>query len=147
MISPPASAAALADDTPSEEAGVSRRGRSADAVHRYILDRINEGTLKPGNRVRESTLAERTGLSRTPAREAMQRLENEGLLTHAAHHGMAVRTLDHQEVTEFYLIRGLLEGTAASLAARHASDAEIDALRVMLLVQSTNDATPSKRAR
>lgn len=120
--------ATLASDSPAP----TPRENSAGGVYRHVIDRITEGRLKPGARVRETALAEATGVSRTPVREAMRRLESEGLLVHEPHRGMVVRRLDHQEVTELYLMRAVLEGTAAGLAARHASDAEIAALREMV---------------
>ena len=64
-----------------------------------------------------------------PIREALGRLEAEGLVTRDPSRGMIVAELDHGLVAELYVMREVLEGTAAALAARHASDAEIDALR------------------
>ena len=108
---------------------------TADRAYRALHDRIAEGAIAPGDRLREAALAEEFGLSRTPVREALRRLESDGLLLHEPHRGMVVRTLDHQAVTELYLIRGVLEATAAALAARHASDAEIDTLYEMVDAQ------------
>jgi DNA-binding GntR family transcriptional regulator len=68
-------------------------------------------------------------MSRTPVREALRRLEADGLLTFAPYRGMVISELDHQAVMELYSMREVLEGTAAGLAARHASDAEIAVLK------------------
>jgi len=62
-------------------------------------------------------------------REALGRLESEGLVSRAPSRGVVVAELDHGLVAELYAMREVLEGTAAALAARHASEAEIDALR------------------
>ena len=112
---------------------------TADRAYRALHDRIAEGVIAPGDRLREAALAEEFGLSRTPVREALRRLESDGLLVHEPHRGMVVRTLDHRAVTELYLIREVLEGTAAALAARHASDAEIDTLHEMVETQAGVD--------
>ena len=124
-----------------------RAALSGDDAYRHLLTAIVEGRIKPGDRVREAAVASETKLSRTPVREALRRLESEGLLVHTPHRGMVVNRLDHREITELYLIREVLEGTAAALAARHASDAEISALRDMLETQATRDAAPEDYAR
>lgn len=96
-----------------------------------LLDAIRRGELAPGARLRETELSLRLGISRTPVREALRRLEAEGLVTHAPRLGAVVRSLQYQEIMELYEMRAVLEGTAARMAARHASDietAELDAL-------------------
>jgi len=92
---------------------------------------IQDGTLQPGARLREVELAEWIGISRTPVREALGRLEGEGLVARDPHRGMIVARLDPDMVTELYYMREVLEGTAAGLAARHATDAEISTLRAI----------------
>ena len=107
---------------------------AADAYD-AIRARILSGAIAPGDRLREIALADEMGLSRTPVREAMRRLEQDGLVEHVPHRGAIVRTLDPQQVTELYLIREVLEGTAARLAAQQASAAEVEALRALLATQ------------
>lgn len=107
-----------------------RRGVSrGDQAYTFIVEGIQSGRLKPGTRLREIELAEMTGLSRTPVREALSRLQLEGLLTTDAARGLIVTELDYSMTSELYAMREVLEGTAARLAARHASDVEIDFLR------------------
>jgi len=89
---------------------------------------IRDGTLVPGERLTETDLAGRFGVSRTPVRQAIARLEAEGLLTHEARRGVTVTRPDHQQVVELYVMREVLEGAAARLAAQHASDTEIAAM-------------------
>ncbi|MEM7709392.1 MAG: GntR family transcriptional regulator [Pseudomonadota bacterium] len=105
------------------------------AAYDAIRDRILSGGIRPGDRLREVELAETLGLSRTPVREAIKRLEQDGLIHHEAHRGAVVATLDNQSISELYLIREVLEGTAARLAAQHASAAEIAALEHLLSTQ------------
>ncbi|MFO6464282.1 GntR family transcriptional regulator [Jannaschia sp. KMU-145] len=118
--------------TSSEEAVLTTTAASA---YDAIRDRILSGAIQPGDRLRETALGDELGLSRTPVREAMRRLEQDGLLEHVPHRGVVVRRLDPQQITELYLIRGVLEGTAARLAAQHGSEAEIAALRELLATQ------------
>ena len=109
---------------------VQRRGVSrGDQAYQFIVDGIQSGRLAPGTRLREIELAELTGLSRTPVREALSRLQLEGLVTLDAARGLIVTELDYSMTSELYAMREVLEGTAARLAARHASDVEIDFLR------------------
>lgn len=89
---------------------------------------IRDGSLPPGERLTELDLAARFGVSRTPVRQAIARLEAEGLLTHGARRGLTVTRPDHQQVVELYVMREVLEGAAARLAAQHASETEIAAM-------------------
>jgi DNA-binding GntR family transcriptional regulator len=99
-----------------------------NTVYRQLLDEVREGRLNPGDRLRETDLAERLGVSRTPVREAIRLLETDGIVTHVPRLGATIRTLDYAEVMELYEMRAVLEGTAARLAARAASEIEIDEL-------------------
>lgn len=98
-----------------------------DAYH-MILSAIDNGLYKPGDRLVESELAERFGVSRTPIREALQRLETQSLLTRDGR-SLIVATLDHSQMAELYAVRAELEGLAARLAARHAAVEEVRVLR------------------
>jgi DNA-binding GntR family transcriptional regulator len=94
-------------------------------VYQRIMDEIRAGLLMPGARLREVELADRFGISRTPVREALRLLESEGLVVHLPRQGASLRRLDHAEVVELYEMRAVLEGTAARLASRTATDVEI----------------------
>lgn len=100
-------------------------------VYRHLLDEIGRGDLLPGARLREAELAERLGVSRTPVREAIRQMEAEGLVVHVPRQGASIRMLDYTEVMELYEMRAVLEGTAARLAARAASDIELDELTAL----------------
>ena len=99
---------------------------------------IANGTMEPGSRVRENEIAERLGISRTPVREALRRLEAEDLIVHVPHQGAIIAELDHQAVIELYDMRETLEGTAARYAARHASEAEIQDLAELVESEQEN---------
>lgn len=96
-----------------------------------ILEAIDAGQFAPGDRLVESDLADRFGVSRTPIREALQRLETQGLLSRDGR-SLIVASLDHRQMAELYVVRGELEGLAARLAARHATPEEVSVLRDML---------------
>lgn len=87
--------------------------------------------MAPGARLRETDLADRFGISRTPVREAIRQLETDGLVIHLPRQGATIRSLDHAEVVELYEMRAVLEGTAARLAARAASDIELAELSAL----------------
>jgi DNA-binding GntR family transcriptional regulator len=96
-----------------------------------ILDAIDIGVYKPGDRLVESELAERFGVSRTPIREALQRLETQSLLSRDGR-SLIVASLDHSQMAELYVVRSELEGLAARLAARHATIEEKRVLQDMV---------------
>jgi DNA-binding GntR family transcriptional regulator len=96
-----------------------------------ILEAIERGDFHPGDRLVESELAERLGVSRTPVREALQRLETQGMLARDGR-SLIVASLDHNQLAELYTVRAELEGLAARLAALHATDEEVRVLRGMV---------------
>ncbi|WP_025056907.1 GntR family transcriptional regulator [Sulfitobacter noctilucicola] len=100
-------------------------------AYSMILDAIDGGTYRPGDRLVESELAERFSVSRTPIREALQRLETQSLLARQGR-SLIVASLDHNQTAELYVVRGELEGLAARLAARHATAEEVRVLREMV---------------
>jgi DNA-binding GntR family transcriptional regulator len=100
-------------------------------AYALILEAIDSHIYKPGDRLVESELADRFGVSRTPVREALQRLETQSLLTRDGR-SLIVASLDHTQMSELYVVRGELEGLAARLAARHATPEEVRVLRDML---------------
>jgi DNA-binding GntR family transcriptional regulator len=106
------------------------RSNNKDA-YTLVLDAIDIGLYKPGDRLVESELAERFGVSRTPIREALQRLETQSLLARDGR-SLIVASLDHSQLAELYVVRSELEGLAAKLAARHATPEEVKVLREMV---------------
>lgn len=115
-------------------------------AYALILEAIDSHLYKPGDRLVESDLAERFGVSRTPIREALQRLETQSLLTRDGR-SLIVASLDHTQMAELYVVRGELEGLAARLAARHATPEEIRVLRDMLEADRTLLGDPSAMSR
>jgi DNA-binding GntR family transcriptional regulator len=121
-------------------------GSRGEIAYARLKEAIQSGDLKPGQRIRENEMADRFAMSRTPVREALRRLEADGLLTFAPYRGMVISELDHQAVIELYTMREALEGTAAGLAARHASDAEVAILKDIVASEPDHETDPRKLA-
>ncbi len=99
-----------------------RHGRSAtDHVYHSVRSGILHGDFRPNERLIEVTIADRLGTSRTPVREALQRLATEGLIV-GGRQGWAVREFTAVEIREIFEVRGALEGLATELAAERATD-------------------------
>ena len=125
-----------------------QQGRSsATGAYDMLLEAIEAGQLPPGTRLPENELAERFAVSRTPIREALKRLETHGLVVHEPHHGAVVATLDYSQITEMYLMREVLEGTSAHLAAIHATAVEVELLREMIARDRQRVMIPDQLAR
>jgi len=104
----------------------------ADQAYQGILRRIQTGELRQGDRLTEDRIAEGLGMSRTPVREALNRLVSRGLVEVSLGRTLAIRRLERAQVIELYEMRQILEGAAARLAAKHASKAEIYSLENLL---------------
>lgn len=107
-----------------------QKPQNTDA-YSMILGAIDLGVYRPGDRLVESELAERFGVSRTPIREALQRLETQSLLARDGR-SLIVASLNHNQMAELYVVRRELEGLAARLAAQHATPEEVRILRDMV---------------
>ncbi len=105
---------------------------AADYAYAMLRGEIIEGELLPGSRLREAEVASWLGISRTPVRQALSRLEVEGLLTLLPRGGLSVARLDGPALSELYDMREALEATAVALAARNASVKEIAGLQKMI---------------
>ncbi len=99
-----------------------------EQVHKRIKDFVLNGILKPNTRLIEEKLAKEMGTSRTPVREAIQKLEKEGLINKLPKGGFAVSVIAEHEIDEVFGIRGVLEGYAGYLATLRASEEDIGAL-------------------
>ena len=104
---------------------------TADAVYRALRHGIVHGDLAPGERLRSDALASELRVSRTPVREALRKLEAEGLVAHSGSR-LVVRALSEQDLTELFYVREALEGMAARLAAENATPSEIAELYELL---------------
>ena len=101
---------------------------AAEAVHMTLREAILHGTLKAQQPLGELQLAEVFGRSRTPIREAIFKLESEGLAARHPRRGLMVAPITREEVLEVYAVREVLDGLSARLAAQGISSTELDRL-------------------
>jgi len=104
-----------------------------EIVFETIRSAIVSGDLKPGERVMEVQMAESLGVSRTPVREAIRKLELEGLIIMLPRKGAYVTDLSVKDLTEVMEIRAVLEGLAAGLASIRIDAVEIEELEIYAL--------------
>lgn len=94
-------------------------------AYERIRQAIIEGQYQPGQRLIEQRIAEQFGLSRTPVRESLRRIESEGLIHSEANRGAIVRSLTVEEIADLYGLRARLESYAAEMAASRATHADL----------------------
>jgi DNA-binding GntR family transcriptional regulator len=104
-----------------------------ELVFESLREAIIAGQLKPGERMMEIQLAEEMGVSRTPIREAIRKLELEGLVVMVPRKGAYVAGLSLKDVAEVFEIRRALEGLASELAADRITEAELENLERYLV--------------
>lgn len=102
----------------------SLRGR----IYTEIRDKIIAGEYKTGDNLVELKLAEEYGVSRTPIREALLQLEQEGLVRYEPNRGVVVLGISNQDIQDIYVIRRLIEGVAAYWAASRATPEELESI-------------------
>ncbi len=103
-------------------------GHSSVQAHIYarLRDDILDGNFEPGQRLLQDELADDLGVSRMPVREALLRLEIDGLVNFHPYKGFTVATFTQDDLREIYFLRGVLEGTSAELAAVNIKENELD---------------------
>ena len=104
-----------------------------EVVSEAIREAIISGVLKPGERIMEIQLAEELGVSRTPVREALRKLELEGFVVMIPRRGTYVADLSIKDVNEVFEIRKALDSLAAGLAAERITDEELEELERLLV--------------
>lgn len=115
-------------------------------AYELVLRAIDNGEYRPGDRLVEADLADRFGVSRTPIREAFQRLETQGVLTRDGR-SLVVSSLDHDQMGELYVLRTELEALAVRLAAQHAAPEEVNVLFDMIEEDAAIAADPEQMSR
>jgi DNA-binding GntR family transcriptional regulator len=128
-------------------AGAVEGASRSERAYQLLRRAIESGELKPGQRVMEVEAAEWLDMSRTPVREALRRLESEGMLTVEPRTGLVVASISRQAMLELYVMREVLEGTAARLCARHASDLELMELEELVKREARLDGNYDALAR
>lgn len=109
-----------------------RRSTTADVVARWLREAIFASALNPGERLRQSDIARRLGVSTTPVREAFAQLQAEGLLVFEPHRSAVVFRPTLDDLAETYEIRELLESLAVAKAIPYFEEATLDNLEDLL---------------
>jgi DNA-binding GntR family transcriptional regulator len=102
-----------------------------DVVTGTLREMIARGDLAPGTLLRQRQLAQQFNVSPTPVREALRRLESEGLVSYDVHRGSRVATIDLEEQEENLRVLAALESLATGLAAEKITDVDLNAIRVL----------------
>ncbi|ETW11424.1 GntR family transcriptional regulator [Roseivivax marinus] len=98
--------------------------RSADTVYAALVERLVSGALRPGEALYELELVDSFGVSRTPIREALLRLEQSGLAERGPRRALVVRRLDAGDIAELFEAVGEVESTIAAMAALRMTEFE-----------------------
>lgn len=101
----------------------------ADYVYSVLLQEIRSAQIPGGTQLKAAPLAKRLGVSITPVREALRRLENDRLVSYQSHYGATVIDLSDDALFEYYNVRAAVEGLGARLAARRISPHQLTGLR------------------
>ncbi|MCA3565498.1 MAG: GntR family transcriptional regulator [Methylocystis sp.] len=127
------------DAAPADRLTAGQGVNLSSLAHRAITDMISDRRLRGGEAIIEARLADLLGISRTPLREALQRLEGEGLVRKVANRSYVVRHVDLGEYLHSLKVREILEGEAAALATGSIPGEKLTAVRheILTLMQST----------
>jgi DNA-binding GntR family transcriptional regulator len=137
---------AVQSDAEAAPVGITRGERVSDQVYRRLRQLILHGEIAPGARLRETEIAERLTVSRTPVREAISRLIGDRLVRELAAGGVEVVDT-RAEMEEIYAIREALEVCAVGLAASRIDGGQIDQLeRLLTTAEATSHLQHNRRA-
>jgi DNA-binding GntR family transcriptional regulator len=106
-------------------------GNAAETAYAVLREAIVTNALKPGTRLRADDLAKKLGVSKTPVREALRKLQAEDLITVERGNALTVKSISEEQLIEIYYTREALEGMAARLAAENAGPIELAKLRAI----------------
>lgn len=115
-----------------------------ETAYDYVRDRILQFSVTPGESIADADIAAKLGISRTPVREAMRRIEREGLVVHTPHRGWTVRTLQVSDIAEIFEVKESLE----SMLVRQATmNLTVEAKSVLLKAMSSMEEATGRRDR
>lgn len=128
--------------TPNATPALAPRANLAELAYSTLKQQMHDFVLAPGDRFSEAELAPRLGMSRTPLREALFRLRNEGLVEVESKSGWFVRPIDFERIDQLYDLRVVIEATCVSrLCSLQQLPAELDALKSVWLVPAEGRLT------
>jgi DNA-binding GntR family transcriptional regulator len=108
--------------------GLERTLSPVDQAYQHIMEGILSGELEPGMRIPTESVADALGISRMPVRDALRRLEGDGVVTIPANRGASVAAYSPEEVIELTEMRAVLEGLAARIALQRVSEDALEEL-------------------
>lgn len=117
------------------------QSRLADDVYDQILSAIVNGDITPGERLIQEKIASQINISRTPVREALLRLEQEGVLEISGRKGFSIRKISEEEVRQLYMVREAIEGYAAMLVAEHKVPEQLAAIKTAVDAELHEDTS------
>ncbi|MCQ6268384.1 GntR family transcriptional regulator [Fictibacillus sp. WQ 8-8] len=120
------------------------RLENRDTLHQKVCSilrkAILQGEFKPGERLKQSDLADSIGVSRMPVREALRKLESEGLVVLEPHKGAIVKSIQVEDILEIYELRSQLEKMAVELSVEKLKDEDVEQLKNLVVkMESTNE--------
>lgn len=116
---------------------------AGDLAYDALRDAVISGGLEPGTHLNQDELAKRLGVSRAPVRDALMRLESEGLVQTSARKGVVVSTMTPKELVDIFELRAILDSQSARLACRRLTPDDLDRLQRNL--EATERLTPDGR--
>ena len=122
-------------------------GNAAETAYAVLREAIVTNALKPGTRLRADDLAKKLGVSKTPVREALRKLQAEDLITVQPGNALTVKSISEEQLIEIYYTREALEGMAARLAAESAGQIELAKLRAIQDEMKTSAAGNARQLR
>lgn len=117
------------------------QSRLADDVYDQILSAIVNGEIAPGERLIQEKIASQINISRTPVREALLRLEQEGILEISGRKGFSIRQISEDEVRQVYAVREAIEGYAARQVAEEKDPKQLAAIKKAIEAEREEDIT------
>jgi DNA-binding GntR family transcriptional regulator len=122
-------------------AGIEEARSLPDIVYDWLRERILVGELPPGSEIRQELLARQFGTSRVPIREALSRLQAEGLITLRPRRGFAVTSLSEDEIVEVFELRMVVEEHAMRIATKSRTEADVREIEALVEQMETLEPT------
>jgi len=104
-----------------------------ELVYEYLYKKINSGSLRPNEKLNENQICKDLNVSRTPIREALVQLENEGYIKRLQRRGFIVREINQKQIEEIYKILGSLEGLAAYDAVDRLTESDLESMQKLII--------------
>lgn len=121
------------------------RSTYKDQVVEFVYNLVLDGTLSPGDQIKESLLALEMGISRAPIREALKELMTNGIIEYRPQVGNFITQLSPKEIVDAYVTRGILEGYAAASAFDQFTDEDISRLEEMTRMMTASAAASDRK--